>query len=272
MADVERIDHTELGLSRLPSHWEDKPKAYGLVKALLSPFNEVEDLLLSIRDGRDIYSAIGVQLDMIGALFGMQRESRSDDIYRLAILARAVALGSGGTVEQVIEALRVLAQTEYVKLFEHDSGEIHLYMGEGATHSTWEAMKDTVAAGVRLRIYMDEQFSSVTPREATPDSYHLWTGEDSFYVDSGEELHVNIRNTQQGAGGFVSELGETDNPILMAEVAVTCNKTHLVDGELAYSLCALPLPEVPFIGGDSIVDDEGNNLIDDESNQVVWTD
>lgn len=119
MVDIVALDHVTEGLAMLPSQWENSPRVRALLESWLRPLNTFEDNLIDVRDGFNLLTAVGNQLDIIGAYFAIGRLGRSDDDYRAAILA-SIASGSGsGTPDQLIDLFGSLSNTSNITYWEH---------------------------------------------------------------------------------------------------------------------------------------------------------
>lgn len=105
---MERVDHTELALERLPTLWDDAELLRAVMSALLAPAFELESSLQSM-SARSIENAQGSQLDDIGALLLFPRAGRSDDTYRLWLHARQLVLRSAGRSEDFIALVKLLS-------------------------------------------------------------------------------------------------------------------------------------------------------------------
>ena len=103
MVDITQVNHVEEGLKLLPGQWDNKPVIRGVLTSWLTPLNVTEEHSLGDRDGFNINTAIGKQLNIIGDYFSEERAGRSDDNYRAAIITR-ISLGSGsGTPNQLLD-------------------------------------------------------------------------------------------------------------------------------------------------------------------------
>lgn len=241
MAVLEKIDHVEVGLSRLISVWQDKPIVVGLLKSYLEQFNKLEDLLFSILEDRSLYKAQGVQLDMIGALFGVDRQGRDDTRYRPLIVAKIARLNDDGTTEKFLNVLRLVGNTELVDFWEHPNGDVHAYLGEGLFPNVYTTVKSGTAAGVNLRIVADERGDSLIPSELQTVSYDLQTSElKDIQVSSGADLQVNLFELASDTRGILPEIEDSEliNPladIVFADYSETIGNLALEEGGLMLS-------------------------------------
>lgn len=89
-----------------------KPRNIAELEAYLDQVQELEDAAWALKDGFYLASAIGVQLDMLGALFGEPRLARTDEDYRASIRARWLAQRSNGRPEELISIVLALSPTD----------------------------------------------------------------------------------------------------------------------------------------------------------------
>ncbi|MCP3921253.1 MAG: DUF2612 domain-containing protein [Desulfobacterales bacterium] len=119
MVEITQIDHVEAGLELLPGQWDNKPILRGVLESWLTPLNVSEQCAIDVRDGFNICTAIGAQLDIIGGYFDEQRAARSDTEYRAAILSRISSASGSGTPDQLIDLFATISGSSYVTFYEH---------------------------------------------------------------------------------------------------------------------------------------------------------
>jgi len=107
-------DYVARALSRLPSMYRSGDPANPTntekaITALLAPANDLAAAMLAVLTQRNVDTAVGVQLDVIGAIVGRAREGVSDDeIYRRYVRAQISANKSNGTVNEVQKVARLV--------------------------------------------------------------------------------------------------------------------------------------------------------------------
>ena len=99
-------NHLKLAKGYLLEQYKNRPNIDGLLTGLVEPMQEFEDKLYEIYENFSLAKAQRFFLDRIGVLVGELRSYRSDDEYKLAILARILINNGGGTPEDIINALR----------------------------------------------------------------------------------------------------------------------------------------------------------------------
>lgn len=96
------------------------PKLNGLIKALVTPFQESLEHLEKLHHGRYIDDAQGETLDVIGAIVMFPRQSMSDADYRVWLKVAILLNNSSGTPNCVLAILRVLfGDTPSIQLDEY---------------------------------------------------------------------------------------------------------------------------------------------------------
>lgn len=131
MVDVVQIDHVEDGLGKLPAQWKNSKNFRGVLQSYLEQLNLTEQALLDIRDGFNVNTAIGAQLDIIGGYFGEPRAGRNDNDYRAALLSLISSSNGSGTPNQLMDLFGSLANTGEVKIWEHYPHGISLLASNG---------------------------------------------------------------------------------------------------------------------------------------------
>jgi hypothetical protein len=99
-------------LSKILNQYRESPKLKGLVTAGASGQDELEIAFNEIRDRFYLKSAEGVQLDTIGAIFGLARLGDDDETYRARLRAFAARRFSG-TPNEILNSLRVFFGATY---------------------------------------------------------------------------------------------------------------------------------------------------------------
>ncbi len=184
MVDITQLDHVEEGLLLLPSQWDDKPVIRGILAAWLTPLNDTEQNALDVRDGFNVNTAIGVQLDIIGDYFDEQRQGRSDTDYRTAILTQISTTNGSGTPNQLIDLFSSITNTSSVTIYEHYPLSVAL-LASGGVDTDLTAppyMRDAAPASVD---YVGLMFD--------PAGY-AWIGKEETIVFGDANLLDNLGN------------------------------------------------------------------------------
>lgn len=150
-------DHIAEGQA-LPIYDLRKTKLQALLASYLEQVQDVEDAFWSLYFGLMIDDAEGDALDMLGALVGEARQGRTDDVYRVWILARARVHRSNGKPEELIAIMRLVCDsTIEIALFEWFPATIQIRL-TGAVDATLAAqvaglMQEAKAQGIALEMY-----------------------------------------------------------------------------------------------------------------------
>lgn len=109
MADLTHItDHADQAVSNLLEQDKGKPKINAFVRIHAGRMQHVEDVMWAVYTQRWIDTAVGVQLDTLGAIVGEGRKGRGDDLYRLWIRVRVIINRSNGKVKDILRIVRLL--------------------------------------------------------------------------------------------------------------------------------------------------------------------
>lgn len=107
-------DYVARALSRLPSMYRsgdpaDLTNTEKAITALLAPANDLAAAMLAVLTQRNVDTAVGAQLDVIGVIVGRARDGVSDDeIYRRYVRAQISANKSNGSVNDVQKVARLV--------------------------------------------------------------------------------------------------------------------------------------------------------------------
>lgn len=96
-------DWCAVAKSWLLSQFQDKARLTAWICVYSKAFDDIEQALADLEQLRSIDTAFGVQLDILGFLVGLERESwEDDDDYRLALIAWALATITDGLADDLI--------------------------------------------------------------------------------------------------------------------------------------------------------------------------
>lgn len=102
------VTHQTAALARLAQFLRDKPNFAGVLASLTGRAQELETALQQLLGERDLDTAAGAQLGVLGRLVGQQRGGATDDEYRIQIRARIRVNASSGTVPEILEIFGLL--------------------------------------------------------------------------------------------------------------------------------------------------------------------
>jgi hypothetical protein len=105
-------DVADRAVELLPSQFRDKPKLEAFIRMMVAPDQRSEDGLWQLLTERGLEDAVGVQLDVAGAIVGERRQGKIDADYRRYIFAAIRANKSCGTGEEIITITDLILDLE----------------------------------------------------------------------------------------------------------------------------------------------------------------
>ncbi len=146
--------HVADARSRLLMQYKDRPNLSALIDALLSPVQEIEDVVSSMYGRLDIEGSAGEQLNGIGRIVGTERAGWEDAVYRVLLTARCAQLVSRGTIEEIIGVWKILSQADNIHVLEVYPGQVDLYcdvpLDEDLIQFIFTMMRKVPAGGVEI--------------------------------------------------------------------------------------------------------------------------
>ncbi len=98
-------DYAPRYLNFLLGQWR-QVRREGIVNALLSDLQELENAIQQVYRGCNLDTAEGVQLDRLGRLLLVPRDGLTDEVYRTRLRVEIAILTSNGTPEDLIAVVR----------------------------------------------------------------------------------------------------------------------------------------------------------------------
>lgn len=126
MDDIQKIDDYSVNLLLLVEQYKDSTNLRGMIDSMNDLADQLEDALFEIRNLFYLETAEGVQLDIIGSIFGVEREGANDTEYRIKIKVKAGLVGSGEP-EFIISVLKSLYGATFVNYVPNYPGEPGAY-------------------------------------------------------------------------------------------------------------------------------------------------
>lgn len=149
-------DHEPRGIARLIDRYR-YPRTSALLGSWLAEVQEAEDALWQLLVERSLHTAVGAQLDVLGAIVGQPRQGRDDATYRLWIAARNMVSRSSGTTSELLAIARQIMPPGTVARLEEyypaaavmrfEGGALTLTLGYHIAHM----LRAAKAAGVLLQ-------------------------------------------------------------------------------------------------------------------------
>lgn len=111
-------DHASGAPALLTDAFKGRDNIVGLLQALCAPWDDLEDTMWDVLEGRVLGTATGVWLDYLGAIVGERREGRDDTSFEAAIRVRIRVNRSQGRAVDVIDVANLLdATSTYVEYY-----------------------------------------------------------------------------------------------------------------------------------------------------------
>lgn len=126
--EIQKINDYNVNLQLLAEQYKNKEKFKKILEALNTQANNLETALFEIRDNFTIDNAVGIQLDIIGDILGINRNGRDDNSYRILIKLKADINFSAGTPEALIRSALVLFNATEVEYFPIYPAKVRLWV------------------------------------------------------------------------------------------------------------------------------------------------
>jgi hypothetical protein len=160
-----------------------------LLAVFLEPIQDVENALAQLLTQRTLDTAVGAQLDVIGAIVAQPRGGLSDDDYRRYCRARIVVHRSNGVIEDVIRVAALIINdltSGHIVVRSISNATFILEIRDHAVDAAvatalQDMLTKTVSAGVRIVVvYSAVPLSQTFRLDAGPglDQGHLARGLD----------------------------------------------------------------------------------------------
>ena len=214
-------DHKERALKRLVEQDRSAENFRKIVETAAERYQGLEEVGYALLTERNIFDAVGSQLNGIGEIVGEPRLGRTDETYREAINVRITINQSGGEPERIIEFFRRIAGADQVLYQEVYPAKIELFVGGDVSLEQAQRVRDIVPAGVGT-IYISEAggdlpfgTSELDQPEPTDVDGFGELGIHAWELDDGSLLEFEVNGDT-----FVAGLTDKDDPILPTEGGV----------------------------------------------------
>lgn len=101
-------NQVETAIRRLLYQFKDKPNFEAFVTAFVQQFQDIEDVIGQLLTDRQVDTATGENLNILGRIVGQPREGRTDADYRIWIKARIQINKSSGLTEEIYNVLKLI--------------------------------------------------------------------------------------------------------------------------------------------------------------------
>lgn len=157
MATTKNIDHVAQALSKLPIY-SRKPNNEAYLTAFINRIQELEDTFWQLYSERNVNTAVGLQLTIIGKIVGQEREGvTDDDIFRRYVRAKISVNSSKGVIEDLYTITDLVVDDITANLRWDNNGAaagvMHVedaIVTDSVGAVLWNFLKKAVSAGVRL--------------------------------------------------------------------------------------------------------------------------
>lgn len=105
---AQQTGHVAQALALLIEQFKRKANIQDLLRPWVNEVQAAEDAAFQVLEDRWLDTAIGAQLDTLGNIVAEERLGRDDETYRVALRARVAINRSHGTVEELLNILRLL--------------------------------------------------------------------------------------------------------------------------------------------------------------------
>lgn len=119
MGLTQTTTHIAEAKARFVQQFRAKPNMEAWLADYVTQVQDLEDVFFQLLLDRVIATAIGVQLDGLGAIVGEERKGKSDASYRIWIRGRILANRSSGTPEQMLELADLVTDANTLAIEEY---------------------------------------------------------------------------------------------------------------------------------------------------------
>ena len=114
MAEIQQITNYDTDtINKFLAQYKDSENLKTIIKASNRSAEDIEKALFEIRDEYWIDTSVGVQLDVIGAIWDVSRLGDNDTDYRTRIIQK-FSLNNSGEPELIIATLKLMFGATYV--------------------------------------------------------------------------------------------------------------------------------------------------------------
>lgn len=150
MKELIKTTDYDFVLNLLIQQYKDKPNCFALIQTLSKQTEDIENALFELRDEFWVSTAVGDQLDVLGAIQNETRYGKSDANYRTAIQVRILINSGSGEFETLITALTGLFGATAAHLQNIGNANLYLWTDIVLTESIYNSLVEITVAGVKL--------------------------------------------------------------------------------------------------------------------------
>lgn len=147
--------HVQDALNRLLQQYKGQPQLADFITSLVTQIQNLEDAIFSLDAGRQVFNAIGEQLDNLGTLVDFPRNALPDDQYLLFILGKIGENFSDTTADKVSQVYAVLLNSGLVQEQDLYPGAAGFSAASTGVQSSlipiiFQFIQGSLGAGIRL--------------------------------------------------------------------------------------------------------------------------
>lgn len=163
----EKVDHVTAAIKRLPQQFKGKPNIEALLRILVDPAQDLEDVFWTLAYERTLAKALELGLDsiidLIGKIVGEPRDGKTNEDYARFIQARITARRSSGLTETLIKVAKLIINDSAATIYVQNRGNatvevavLDIATDDDLAELLLNFMRSVVSAGVRvIVVYQD---------------------------------------------------------------------------------------------------------------------
>ncbi len=187
-------NHVVEGLTFLMEQYKEHPKIAAFLTAFLERIQEIEYVIWDLVSLKDLDTAEGVQLDLIGRIVNRAREGRDDDTYRLWLRAQVLINRSSGTPEEMMTLARLVtrADVDEVNIVDWYPARFAIYVAQPLTDEEAAILLELLLLGKDAGVAVFLEYA---------------TSEESFVFEGGDGLGFGDSTDSSVGGTFAGVVG-----------------------------------------------------------------
>lgn len=199
-----------------PTQFRYKLIYQALLKAFTEEAQALEDLMYQMYSERSLITAVGVQLDNVGANMGVSRHlGQDDDAYRRDIYAEIFMRRSDGTANYIMNAMKSIYDSPTAMVFEHNTsmtGGVVVKVNQPEnTPSYVPILKRMSAVAIQsVAVLRDPtaQGYAWTPVEVVQETSALVTSNNEWFITDGGQGVVVSTGSGQAVRNMIGSFGD----------------------------------------------------------------
>lgn len=240
-----KTDLVEEGIEQLLHQFRGKPNIEGILSACLDQVELIDQETFDLVNMFNVEDAVGIILDYIGAIVGVERGGRNDNEYRSAILSNLLVNNSEGTPDDLLEILADQTNGDRVRIWEHFPVSVIMY-------TNGDKVSPEIADSVR-------KSGPIT----LETMWLLWDSTGDGFIGA-EPVFQRDTLILEGGDNLVDQ--NQDDFIAVS------SSFKSFEGRSTLAEILRPLDDLVTDSGDNIVDNNGNQIVVTSSDLPTMTD